>query len=107
MYFIYMLRCGDNSIYTGITPDLKSRMEEHFSGGPKSSKYVRSRGAKKLEAYWETEEKSDALKLEYRIKKNLTKAQKEEIINDADLLGVYLGKFLDRKKYRKGKGFPE
>ena len=31
MYYIYMLRCKDESIYTGITTDLQRRMQEHFS----------------------------------------------------------------------------
>lgn len=96
-----MLRCKDNSIYTGYTPDLEARMEEHFSGGPKASKYVRSRGAERLEACWETEEKSDALKLEARIKKNLTKEQKERLVADPGLLEEYFGSFLDIAKYRK------
>lgn len=33
MYYVYMLRCKDNSIYTGITTDINRRMEEHFSKG--------------------------------------------------------------------------
>ena len=33
MYYIYMLRCKDDSIYTGITTDLDRRMKEHFGAG--------------------------------------------------------------------------
>ncbi len=102
MYYVYMLRCKDNSIYTGYTPDLEGRMAEHFSGGPKGSKYVRSRGAVKLEAYWMTEEKSDAMKLEFRIKKHLTKAQKELLVKEPEKLEILLGKKLDCSKYQAG-----
>lgn len=35
MYYIYMLRCKDDSIYTGITTDLDRRMKEHFGAGEK------------------------------------------------------------------------
>ena len=40
MYYVYMLRCKDNSIYTGITTDINRRMEEHFSKGQKCAKYT-------------------------------------------------------------------
>ncbi len=98
MYYVYMLRCKDDSLYTGYTPDLKARMEEHFSGGPKGAKYVRSRGAKELAAFWVTEEKSDALKLEYRIKQ-LTKKRKESLVKDPGRLEEFLGDVLDCSAY--------
>ena len=82
MYYVYMLRCEDNSIYTGITTDVKRRMEEHFSKDKKCAKYTMSHNAKKLERVWETENKVLASKLEYRIKE-LPKGQKEELIKIA------------------------
>ena len=94
-----MLRCRDDSLYTGYTPDLKARMEEHFSGGQKASKYVRSRGAKELAVFWVTEEKSDALKLEYRIKQ-LKKDRKESLVKGPEKLGEILGEKLDCGKYQ-------
>ncbi len=103
MYYVYMLRCKDNSIYTGYTPDLEGRMEEHFSGGPKGSKYVRSRGAEKLEAFWMTEEKSDAMRLEFRIKKHLSKRQKELLVKEPEKLEELLGGVLDCGKFRYAK----
>ena len=41
MYYTYMLRCTDDSIYTGITTDLKRRMDEHFTQGEKCAKYTK------------------------------------------------------------------
>ncbi len=76
-----MLRCEDNSIYTGITNDLERRMEEHFSKGGKCAKYTMRHRAKKLETAWWTYDRVLASKLEYHIKKDLTKKQKEKLIN--------------------------
>ena len=88
MYYIYMLRCKDNTIYTGITVDIKRRMNEHFSKNEKCAKYTYTHNAKKLEAVWKTENKSLASKLEYAIKK-LTKTKKEELIKNKELKAVF------------------
>ena len=79
MYYVYMLRCEDNSVYTGITTDVARRMSEHFTKGAKCAKYTLRHGAKALEAVWEVETRSDALRLEYRIKQ-LAKRDKEQLI---------------------------
>ena len=97
MYYIYMLRCEDDSIYTGITTDVKRRMEEHFSKDKKCAKYTLSHNAKKLESVWETENKVLASKLEYRIKE-LTKQQKEELIKNKKL-DKYLSEKIECEKY--------
>lgn len=85
MYYTYMLRCEDNSIYTGITNDLERRMEEHFSKSAKCAKYTMRHSAKKLETAWWTYDKVLASKLEYHIKKDLSKKQKEELIKNHNL----------------------
>ena len=81
MYYIYMLRCIDNSIYTGITTDLERRLYEHLAKNEKSAKYTRSHTAIEFEAVWESNSKSLASKLEYQIKR-LSKSQKEKLIKD-------------------------
>ena len=98
MYYTYMLRCENNSIYTGITIDIKRRMEEHFSKDPKCAKYTKSHKPQKLECVWESENKVLASKLEYRIKK-LTKIQKEELIKNNNL-EKYLSEYLECDKYK-------
>ena len=61
-----MLRCGDGTLYTGISTDVERRLEEHRSG--KGAKYTRSRGPLEL-VYWEEcGDKSTALKRECEIK---------------------------------------
>ena len=100
MYYIYMLRCKDNTIYTGITVDIKRRMDEHFSKNEKCAKYTYTHNAKKLEAVWQTENKSLASKLEYAIKK-LTKVKKEELIRNKNLEEMFLkNKNIDFKNYK-------
>lgn len=99
MYYIYMLRCKDNTIYTGITVDIKRRMDEHFSKNEKCAKYTYTHNAKKLEAVWKTENKSLASKLEYAIKK-LTKTKKEELIKNKKLEDIFLdNEKIDITKY--------
>ena len=83
MYYTYMLRCIDNSIYTGITTDLERRLCEHLAKNEKSAKYTRSHTAIEFEAVWKSNSKSNAQKLEYRIKR-LKKAEKEKLITDND-----------------------
>ena len=101
MYYTYMLRCENNSIYTGITTDVKRRMEEHFSKDTKCAKYTKSHKPIKLECVWESENKVLASKLEYRIKE-LNKKQKEELIKDNNL-EKYLSQKLECDKYKIAK----
>lgn len=79
MFYTYMLRCEDNSIYTGIAANIERRMREHFSKDKKCAKYTLTHTAKKLECIWQAENRVLASKLEFYIKK-LSKEQKEEII---------------------------
>lgn len=66
MYYIYILLCSDNSLYTGYTTDLKRRFKDHTEG--KGSKYVRSKLPAKLIYSEEFKSKSEALKRERQIK---------------------------------------
>ena len=99
MYYTYMLRCEDNSIYTGYTDDLNKRMKSHFSDERIHAKYTKSHKPIKLEIAWQTKEKSNACKLEYYIK-TLTKKQKEEIISGNKLSSYIKGK-MDLRSYRR------
>lgn len=81
MYYTYMLRCKDKSIYAGITTDVERRLEEHVKKSEKGAKYTRSHDAIKMEAIWESKNRADASKLEYWIK-HLTKKQKERLIKE-------------------------
>ncbi len=97
-YFIYLLRCADNSIYTGITTDIRRRFAEH-SGAPVGAKYTASHTPLCMECAWECRGRSAASRLEYRIKKTLTHAQKEELIKTPSQLESLLGHLLDCTVY--------
>ena len=87
MYYVYMLRCEDNSIYTGITTDMSRRFEEHLSRSEKSAKYTYNHLAKKIECVYLAQNRSEASKLEYNLKK-LSKDKKEQIIRKNNLQDV-------------------
>ncbi len=63
---VYLLRCSDNSLYCGVTNHLENRLEKHQQGT--ASKYTRSRLPVKLAAVKTNLTKTEAYKLEYRIK---------------------------------------
>ena len=97
MYYTYMLRCSDNSIYTGMTNNLEKRISEHISKN--GAKYTKSHNRVKLETAWTSKDKSLACKLEYQIK-NLTKQQKEKIIA-GERLSTYLSGKVDCRRYKR------
>lgn len=77
-WYVYMLRCCDNSLYTGYTNDVKRRERVHNTG--KGAKYTKSRLPVKLVYFELCEDKSQALKREWAIK-HLSKVQKELLIS--------------------------
>lgn len=76
-WHLYILRCGDNSLYTGITTDVKKRLEAHQSG--KGAKYTRGRRPLELVYREECGSHSDALKRELAVKA-LPREQKQALI---------------------------
>ncbi len=78
MWYVYILECRDQTLYTGITTDLKRRLEEHNTS-TQGAKYTRGRRPVQLVYSSKLPHKSAAQKEEYRIKK-LSKAEKLNII---------------------------
>lgn len=76
-WFLYLIRCADNRLYTGITTDVERRFAEHQAG--KGAKALRGKGELQLAFHHEVGERSLALRLEYQIKQ-LTKHQKERLV---------------------------
>ena len=76
---LYILRCKDNTLYTGITTDVEKRLETHRSG--KGAKYTRGRTPLELVYREECENHSHALKREAEIKK-LSRQEKELLIQN-------------------------
>lgn len=66
---VYMVRCGDGSLYTGIATDVDRRFSEHLEQGPKTAKYLRGRLPLELVYRKEIGNRSEASKEELRIKR--------------------------------------
>lgn len=79
MYYVYILKCADNTFYTGITTELDRRLEEH-NHSDKGAKYTRVRRPVALIYSEKHEDRSSASKREYEIKKKMTRAQKLKMI---------------------------
>ena len=75
--YVYIVRCHDNTFYTGWTTDLDKRIKTHNAG--KGAKYTKIRRPVELVYYETFESKSDALKREYQIKQ-LKRNEKEKLI---------------------------
>ena len=101
MYYTYIIRCKDNSIYTGMTNNVDERFNKHLSGN--GAKYTKSHIPDKLEAVWRCKDKSLACKLEYQLK-HLTKQQKEDIIQGQKITTYLKGKIDGRRYYRIPEG---
>ncbi len=76
-WFVYMLRCGDGTLYTGITDDVEKRLAAHRAG--KGAKYTRGRGPLELVYTEEQPDKSAALRREIAIKR-LTRQEKVKLL---------------------------
>ena len=79
MHYTYMLQCKDGTYYIGYTNDLKKRVKAHNEG--KAAKYTKGRGPVELIYYEEYEEKSQAMRREWEMKR-LSRSQKEELRNN-------------------------
>jgi len=78
--WVYLLRCSDDSLYTGWTVDVGQRIAAHAAGT--GSRYTRSRLPVRLEAAWELPDRSAAMREEARIKR-LPRVQKLALAADA------------------------
>lgn len=76
-WYLYILRCKDNTLYTGITTDVEKRFEAHQSG--KGAKYTRGRGPLELVYREQCSSHSEALKRECAVKA-MTRQQKQDLI---------------------------
>lgn len=79
MYFVYLLRCRDGTLYCGTAADWEKRIRVHFSGGAKAARYTRAHPPLRPEAVWQCDSKGEALKLEHRIKR-LSRSEKLSLL---------------------------
>lgn len=78
-WHVYLIRCGDGTLYTGVATDVSRRLEEHRRGEGKGAKYLRGRGPLELVLERTVGPRGVALSVESRIKR-LRRARKEELI---------------------------
>ena len=79
-WFLYLIRCRNGRLYTGITTDVERRVEEHESGDKKGSKYLRGKAPLKLVMKKRVGDRGMALKIEAKVKK-LPKTKKELFVD--------------------------
>ena len=79
MNYVYILKCSDNTLYTGWTTSLEKRLKAHNSG--KGAKYTKPRLPVKIVYFEEFEDKKEAMKREYAIKQ-LSREEKLNLINE-------------------------
>lgn len=82
MNYTYILKCKDDSLYTGWTNDLKKRITSHNAG--KGAKYTKARRPVELVYYEEFQTREEAMKREYAIKQ-LSRKEKEALIKTKPL----------------------
>lgn len=85
-WYVYLLRCADNTFYTGITTDLVRRMDMHCQG--EGSSYVAGRGYDKLLYAVLADGRSDASQVEHEVK-SLPRTKKEAFFADHDRLAYH------------------
>ena len=89
-WYVYIIRCRDDTLYTGISIDVDRRFTQHQSEGHAGSRYLKGRGPLSLVFKEKLGSRSLALKVEHRVKR-MTKARKEKLIKDAkdaNVIGV-------------------
>ena len=74
---LYLVRCRNGTLYTGITTDVERRFEEHCNGS--GAKYLRGRGPLELVFHCAAGDRGAALRLEHQVKR-LSKADKERLV---------------------------
>ena len=79
MYYVYIVKCADDTLYTGIATELERRIVEH-NESDKGAKYTRVRRPVSLVYSEEYLDRSSASKREYEIKKKMSRAEKLELI---------------------------
>jgi putative endonuclease len=84
---VYLIRCRDRSLYTGIATDVARRFAEHQRQDGRGARYLRGRSPLRLVFQHTVGSRSRALKVEFRIKR-LTKAKKERLVRNGDLAMV-------------------
>jgi len=85
VWSLYIIRCADGSLYTGVATDVDRRLEEHRSATGRGAKYVRGRGPFELVLLREIGERGAALRVERRIKR-LDRSAKDALLTRPQII---------------------
>jgi putative endonuclease len=88
-WYVYMVRCRDGSLYTGVATDVNRRLSEHRQALTRAARYVKGRGPLTLVLRHKAGSRSLALRVEHEIKK-LTRPQKEALVEFQELVEALL-----------------
>jgi putative endonuclease len=100
-WYVYMLRCDDGSVYTGVSTDVARRLNEHQSGGARSARYLRTRRPVDVIFTQRVGERSAALVAEHAIKR-LEKTDKERLARGVTTLDDVLARYAVQRARRRG-----
>ena len=100
-WFLYLIRCRNGRLYTGITTDVERRFGEHESGKKKGSKCLRGKAPLTLVMKKKVGSRSMALKIEAKVKK-LPRIKKELLIDDKIKIREIKKKIIDTAKKHRG-----
>jgi len=89
-FSLYILRCADGALYTGIATDVGKRLAEHVAG-PRGAKFLRGRGPLEIVFTEAVGDRARAQRLEYRVKR-MTRTQKLELVRGERQLADLVGK---------------
>ena len=92
-WYLYLIRCRDDTLYTGISTDVDRRFAQHQSEGYAGSRYLKGRGPLSLVFKEKLGSRSLALKVERRVKR-MPKARKEKVVE----VSGYLNQIMNRAK---------
>ena len=100
MYYVYIIKCKNGALYTGITTNVLRRFAEHNGKGGRGAKYTRSAKPESFEALWGCETRSDASRLEAHIKK-LKREEKLRLIggNEPEALPFFFERLATDKAH--------
>jgi putative endonuclease len=87
-WYLYIIRCGDNSLYTGVATDVRRRFREHSEQGRLCAKYLRGKAPLQLVFKRRIGPRGYALSFEYKVKQ-LSKVDKELLIS-GNLKGFFV-----------------
>jgi putative endonuclease len=93
-HYVYVLRCADDTFYTGYTTDVERRVREHDAGD--GAKYTRGRAPVRLRHVEELDSRSAALRREHEIKQ-LSRDEKERLLDGSDRTGSDVDRTTDPK----------